>query len=92
MKNVESAVAQALAAAGDKVVQVIGGASVIHQLLRARLVDELHLDVVPVLLGAGLRFFENGGSEAVELEKIDVRQIGARTSLRFRVKKEDKDA
>ena len=40
--GVESAVAQAMAAAGDKAVQVIGGASVIQQLLRARLVDELH--------------------------------------------------
>jgi len=90
--DVESAAAQAMAAAGDKVVQVIGGASVIQQLLRARLVDELHLDVVPVLLGAGLRFFENGGLGRPALEKIDVQEIGARTSLRFRVKKEDKNA
>lgn len=90
--GIESAVAQAMAAAGDKVVQVIGGASVIQQLLRARLVDELHLDVMPVLLGAGLRFFENGGLGRLELEKLDVQQSGARTSLRFRVKKEDKNA
>lgn len=67
--GVESAVAQATAAAGDKIVQVIGGASVIQQLLRARLVDELHLDVMPVLLGAGLRFFENGASGAVSLRR-----------------------
>ena len=84
--GVESAVAQAMAAAGEKVVQVIGGASVIQQLLRARLLDELHLDVVPVLLGTGLRFFENGG-----LGRVDVQEIGARTSLRFRVKKEDEN-
>jgi dihydrofolate reductase len=90
--GVESAVAQATAAAGDKVVQVIGGASVIQQLLRARLVDELHLDVMPALLGAGLRFFENAGVERLALEKVDVQESGARTSLRFRVKKEDKDA
>ena len=89
--DVESAVAQAMAAAGDKVVHVIGGASVIQQLLRARLLDELHLDVVPVLLGAGLRFFENGGLGRLALEKIDVQEIGARTSLRFRVKKEDEN-
>ena len=60
--GVESAVAQAKAAAGDKAVQVIGGASVIQQLLRAGLVDELHVDIMPVLLGAGLRLFENGAS------------------------------
>ena len=89
--GVESAVAQAIAAAGDKVVQAIGGASVIQQPLRARLLDELHLDVVPVLLGAGLRFFENGGLGRLALEKIDVQEIGARTSLRFRVKKEDEN-
>jgi len=92
-EGVESAVAQAKAAAGDdKAVQVIGGASVIQQLLRAGLIGELHLDIVPVLLGAGLRFFENGDLKRLALEKIDVQEIGARTSLRFRVKKEDKNA
>ena len=84
--GVESAVAKAKAAAGDKAVQVIGGASVIQQLLRAGLVDELHVDIMPVLLGAGLRLFETG-LDRLALEKIDVQEIGARTSLRFRVKK-----
>jgi len=74
--GVESAVAQAMAAAGDKVVQVIGGASVIQQLLRARLLDELHLDVVPVLLGAGLRFFENGGLGALRLRRSTCKKSG----------------
>jgi dihydrofolate reductase len=85
--GVESAVAQAKAAAADKAVQVIGGASIIQQLLRAGLVDELSVDVMPELLGAGLRLFENGSLERITLEKIDVQEIGARTSLRFRVKK-----
>jgi len=89
--GVESAVTQAKAAAGDKVVQVIGGASVVQQLLRALLVDELQLDVMPVLLGTGLRFFENAGVERLALEKIGVQEIGARTSLRFRVRKEEND-
>jgi len=85
--GVESAVAQAKAAAADKAVQVIGGASIIQQLLRAGLVDELSVDVMPELLGAGLRLFENGSLERITLEKIDVQEIGARTSLRFGVKK-----
>ena len=89
---IESAVVQAKAAAGDKAVQVIGGADVIQQILYAGLVDELHIDIVPVLLGAGLRLFANGGLKRLVLEKIDVQEIGARTSLRFRVKKEDKNA
>ena len=48
--GVESAVTQATAAARTKAVQVVGGSSVIRQLLHARLVDELHIDVMPVLL------------------------------------------
>lgn len=84
--GVESAVDQASAAAGDKAVQAVGGVSVVQQLLRAGLVDELHWDVMPVLLGAGLRFFAEHG-ESLQLEKIGVQEVGARTSLRFRVKK-----
>lgn len=83
--GVGSAVAKAKAAAGERAVQVIGGASAIRQLLQAGLVDELHIDVMPVLLGGGLRLFEEGDLERVRLETLDVRQIGARTSLRFRV-------
>ena len=61
--GLESAVAQAKAAAGKKAVQVVGGASVIRQLLRAGLVDELHIDVMPVLMGAGLRPFDEPALE-----------------------------
>ena len=55
--GVESAIAQATAAARGKAVQVVGGISVIQQVLRAGLADELHLDVMPVLLGTGRRLF-----------------------------------
>jgi dihydrofolate reductase len=89
--GVESAVAQGKAAAGDKAVTVIGGADVIRQLLRAGLVDELQVDIMPVLLGAGLRLFTNGDFERLALEKIDVQEIGERTSLRFRVRKESRN-
>jgi dihydrofolate reductase len=85
--GVESAVAQATAAAGAKAVQVVGGVSVIHQLVEADLVDELRVDVMPVLLGAGLRLFEKRAFERLQLEKIGVQEVGARTSLSFRVKK-----
>ena len=86
--GVESAIAQATAAAGHKAVQVVGGVSVTQQLLRAGLVDELRVDVMPVLFGAGLRFFENGNLRRVQLEKIGVQQVGARSSLSFRVEKQ----
>ena len=85
--GVDSAVAQATAAAGKKAVQVVGGASVIQQLLQAGLVDELHIDVMPVLLGAGLRLFDDKAFEGIELEKIDLQETGPRTTMRFRVKK-----
>lgn len=83
--GVESAIAQATAAAREKAVQVVGGVSVAQQLLHAGLVDELRMDVMPVLLGGGLRFFDNGGLERIQLEKIGVQEIGERTSLSFRV-------
>jgi len=84
--GVESAVAQAKAAARDKAVQVVGGVSIAQQLLDGGLVDELHVDIMPVFLGIGLRSFESSSLERVRLEKINVQEVGARTSLRFRMK------
>jgi dihydrofolate reductase len=85
--GVESAVAQAKAAARDKAVQVVGGVSIAQQLLDAGLVDELHgVDIMPVFLGIGLRSFESSSLERVRLEKINVQEVGARTSPRFRMK------
>ncbi len=83
--GVASAIAQAKAAAGDKAVQVVGGANVIQQLLRAGLVDQLHVDIMPVLLGAGPRFLEHLNPDQVHLEKIGVEEVGSRTNLRFRI-------
>jgi dihydrofolate reductase len=70
--GIESALEQAFAAAGDQDVRLGGGASTIRQYLRAGLVDELHLAIVPVLLGVGERLFEHldgavDGYECVEL-------------------------
>lgn len=81
--GVRAAVAHATAAAGDRAVTVVGGADVTRQLLAAGLVDELRVDVVPVLLGAGLPLFAGTGRRT--LEKIGVQEVGARTTLRFRV-------
>jgi dihydrofolate reductase len=81
--GVESAVAQAAEAAGERAVAVVGGVDLNRQLLAADLVDELRIDVMPVLLGAGLRLFD--GTAPMALEKLGVDDVGARTSLRFRV-------
>jgi dihydrofolate reductase len=80
-----SAIEQAKAAAGDEVVQVVGGPGVIQQLLGAGLVDELSIDVMPVVLGEGLRLLESLAPERLRLEQREGREVGARTSLGFRV-------
>jgi dihydrofolate reductase len=56
-EGIDSALRQATAAANGKDIRLGGGASTIQQYLRARLVDEMHLAVSPVLLGAGESLF-----------------------------------
>jgi dihydrofolate reductase len=85
--GVESAIRQAKAAAGDRNVYIIGGVSTFQQCLRVDLIDELHIDIMPVLLGDGLRLFEHLGAEPIELEKIKVVEALQRTELQFRVVK-----
>jgi dihydrofolate reductase len=67
-EGLEHALALAQAAAGDKAVNVMGAATT-QQLLRLGLVDEIHLNVVPVLLQAGIRLFEHLGPDRIELER-----------------------
>lgn len=83
--GLESAVNQARLAAGDKTVVSMGGADTAQQLLNANLVDELQVDIMPILLKGGIRFFDYLEGAAVELEKIKIREVGLRTSIRFRV-------
>ncbi len=85
--GIESAVTQARAAAGDRDVTVIGGPNTAQQLIQAGLVDELQIGIMPVLLGDGLRFFQNVAPEHVQLEKVEVIESGTRTDIRFRVVK-----
>ena len=70
--GIEAALAQATEAAGDQDIRLGGGASVVQQYLRAGLVDDLHVVVVPILLGGGERLFEGveagiPGYECVEV-------------------------
>lgn len=83
--GIESAVAQAKKAAGDKDVQVIG-AQTIQECLNAGLCDELAVDILPVLLGNGKRLLENIDTKKIKLERKSVEEATAqRTSLIFRV-------
>lgn len=86
--GLESAVRQAKAAAGSKDVTVIGGARTARECLKAGLADELHIDIMPVLFGGGLRLFEGIRTEELRLERLTVVQLpGDRTHLTFRVLK-----
>ena len=86
--GIQSAIRRAKAAAGDKEVNMIGAASTERQTLKTGLADELHVDIMPVLLGDGLRLFEDLGTETIRLERIKVMELpGGRTHLRFRILK-----
>src|SRR5581483_5128319 len=84
VSGVENAVEQAVAAAGDKDVHIMGGADVIRQALAAGLVDELTIIVAPVVLGAGKPLFE-GFAQTLELEHLGVRQSPFATFIDYRV-------
>ena len=81
--GIESALAQAREAAGDRGVSIAGGASTVNQYLAAGLLDELRLHVTPVLLGAGERLFEGVGD--IQLEHLGTTGNERVQHLRYRV-------
>ena len=85
--GVESAVEQARNASNGKDVAIAGGASVFQQALRAGLVDEFQIHIVPILLGEGTRLFEDGGPP-MEFEITRVLESDAPvTHIRYEVKR-----
>lgn len=86
--GIQSAIAQATLAAGHKDVTVVGGASTAQQCLSAGLADEIDIDIMPVLLCGGLRFFEAIATEHTRLERLKVLELpSGRTHLRFGIAK-----
>jgi dihydrofolate reductase len=83
--GIGSAVRQAQAAAGDKDVLVMGGAGIAQECLRAGIVDEIQIQLVPVLLGAGTRLFDQLSPGHIELERTSLIESPHVTHLRFRV-------
>lgn len=84
--GIETAVERARELAGAKVVGVNGG-TIARQCLDAKLLDEIWVDLVPVLLGGGTPFFEQLGSAPVELEgPLSVEDDKDVTHLRYRVR------
>ena len=65
--------------------RAVGAASIAQQCIRAGLLDEIHVDLVPVLLGGGVRLFEHLGTTPIELESTQVLEGSGVTHLTFRV-------
>jgi dihydrofolate reductase len=84
--GLESAVARAKDAAGDKTVGV-AGPNVAQQCLAAGLLDAIHIELVPVLVGIGIRFFDDSSPTQVMLENPTVIEGDRVTHLRYEVRR-----
>lgn len=81
--GIESALERARAAAGEADVAIGGGGSTVDQYLKAGLLDELTLHVVPIMLGAGSRLLADAGTPG--LGQVEALAATGVTHLRFRV-------
>jgi dihydrofolate reductase len=84
VNGLDEALARAREAAGDKDVQVMGGADTIRQALRAGMIEELSISTAPITLGAGKRLFE-GFDIPMSLEPMQVWQSRWATHVTYRV-------
>ena len=85
-EGVESAIRQAKKAAGDKDVMICT-ANILQQALKAGLVDEINIDVAPILIGGGVSLFDHLGTGPIELERTRVVEAPGVTHLQYRVVK-----
>ena len=79
----EAALEEARQAAGGKDVSLAGGARTAQQYLAANLVDEMEINLVPTLLGAGERLFEGIGDDLHGLEPVRTIAAPGVTHLKF---------
>ncbi|MCW2953274.1 MAG: hypothetical protein JWQ48_2444 [Conexibacter sp.] len=86
--DIDSGVAAATAAAGDKYVNILG-AEVARQCLDAGVLDELFVCIAPVLLGDGVRLFDRAGGTNVKLERIGLNHAPRATNVWMRVARAD---
>lgn len=86
--GVKSAVEQAKQVAGEKNVAV-GAASIVQQCLNEGLLDEIHIDLVSVLFGDGVRLFNHLDTGPITLEEASVVEAPDVTHLGYRVKKKE---
>lgn len=86
-ESIQSVLQQALAVAGDKDVVIGGGANIARQFMQAGLIEEIQIHLIPKLLGAGIRLFEDGVGSQMRLENLGTIDAPDATHLRFRVLK-----
>jgi dihydrofolate reductase len=82
--DLEGGIAAARAAAGDKIVSVLG-ADIARQCIEAGELDEIFVIIAPVLLGDGVRLFDYPGGKNVKLERLRQSQTPSATNLWFRI-------
>jgi dihydrofolate reductase len=80
---VDEAVRIALDAAGGKNVEVFS-ANIGRQLLGKGLIDEIDLHIVPILLGDGIRLFDNPGGAPIRLDRVGAPDPTAAVNVRYR--------
>jgi dihydrofolate reductase len=83
--GIESAYLQAKAAAGDRAISIAGGASCARQAIAAGLVDEIDLQVNPVILGSGERLLDGFAAGTPTMELVRVLEAPGVAHLRYRV-------
>jgi dihydrofolate reductase len=84
-EGIESAYARAKEAAGDRDISIAGGASCARQAIKAGLVDEIDLQVSPVILGSGERLLDGFDAGVPKLELARVLEAPGVVHLRYRV-------
>ena len=84
--GIESAIAKAQDLAGEKRI-ALHGASAVQQALKAGLLDEFQMSIAHVLLGEGVRLFDQLGSQPIHLERLSTFETPGATHLSFRVVK-----
>lgn len=83
--GIESALKKAKEAAGDRNVKIMGGGTTVNQYMKAGLIDELWLHIVPVIVGAGVRLFESVPN--LNMEPVEISGTNVVTHIRYSILK-----
>src|SRR5687768_2974122 len=86
-RNMSASSSTVRAAAGDKSVGIWGGANIMRQYLKAGLLDEMQIHLIPVLLGGGVPLFEDLDPEGIELRRTSSIETPGATHFRFELVK-----